>query len=235
MEIVVALGVMSWSTLILTFGISFGEGEVGLPDWAIWLGLLGYPTLSMAAVTYSVRLRARRSAMAHLLPLAVVIAPVLAPLVDWDTAAAMPICSTTVTPEMTGDLETDLVGAWQSTTGEEDWHHPLAYIAGQGEEGDPQGSIWPGRRTWMFRPDGTGHVWWEYGAPGQAYANSEEFVWGVADGRLIVNDLPPAELNALFEGALLLAPVDDTIDPHRGVVLHACDLDLPQDVRGYGS
>lgn len=147
----------------------------------------------------------------------------------------MPICATTVTPEMGGDLQDDIVGAWNARTGEEHWHHPLAYIAGQGDEGDPQDSIWPGSRTWMFRSDGTGHVWWAYSVPGNAYANDEEFVWDVSKKRLIVNDLPPAELVVLDEDALILAPLDESVDPDEGVILRACDLDVPEDVRGFDS
>lgn len=146
-----------------------------------------------------------------------------------------PICATTATPQMTGDLQGDIVGAWNATTGEENWHHPLAYIAGKGEEGDPLVSNWPGGRTWMFRSDGTGHVWWAYSVPGNAYSNDEEFVWDVAEDRLIVNDLPPAELLVLGEDALILTPIDESEDPNDGVVLRACDLDVPKDVRGFDS
>jgi len=232
-EVVVALGVMFWATLILSFGLAFGEGEVELPDWAIWLGLVGYPTLSMAAVIYAVRLWARRSATAHILPIAIMIAPLMAPLLGYGEDA-MPICSSFVTHEMTGDLETDLVGAWRSRTEGGEEQHPIAHLAGQGEEGDPPQSTWPGRRIWMFRPDGTGHVWWANEGPGFAYANDEEFVWAVTEEKLIVNGLPPAELDVLDEEAFILASIDDTTDRDEGVAMRACELEIPEDVRGYG-
>ncbi len=45
------------------------------------------------------------------------------------TVCELPICSSSVAHEMTGDLATDLVGAWKGTTGEDGWHHPIAYMA----------------------------------------------------------------------------------------------------------
>jgi hypothetical protein len=86
----------------------------------------------------------------------------------------------------------------------------------------------------MFRPDGTGHVWWANEGPGFAYANDEEFVWAVTEEKLIVNGLPPAELDVLDEEAFILASIDDTTDRDEGVAMRACELEIPEDVRGYG-
>jgi hypothetical protein len=52
----------------------------------------------------------------------------------------LPVCSTTVTQEPTGDLASDLVGAWSGTTDEAVWHHPIAYMAGTSEVGGDAGA-----------------------------------------------------------------------------------------------
>lgn len=150
------------------------------------------------------------------------------------TVSELPICSSSVAHEMTGDLATDLVGAWRRPTREGGWHHPIAYMAGQGEENDPKQSNWTGGRIWMFRPDGSGHVWWVYNEVGcGSYENDEEFVWEVVEEKLIVNDLPPAELEPWGEETFRLIPSEDTVDPSRGLSMRACDLDLPDEVKGF--
>lgn len=145
----------------------------------------------------------------------------------WAEVAELPLCATTVTREPTGDLAVDLVGAWSGTTDESGWHHPIAYMAGEGEEGDPHRDKYTGGRVWMFREDGTGHVWWVLNDPGIAYENDEEFVWEVVGGELVVNDLPPATMEALGDEAYVLHPVDESVDAGMGVVMHYCDLEVP--------
>lgn len=150
----------------------------------------------------------------------------------WAEVAELPSCATTSSREPTGDLAVDLVGAWKGTTGEGGWHHPIAYMAGQGEEGDPPQDKWTGGRIWMFRTDGSGHVWWVNNDPGIAYENDEEFVWDVVDGQLVVNDLPPATVEIRSPTRALIHPFDESVDPLSGVGLSRCDLSVPEGMEG---
>lgn len=142
--------------------------------------------------------------------------------------APLVLCTSTVTQEPTGDIAVDLTGSWQGVTDERAWHHPIAYMAALPEAGDT------GARTWMFRDDGTGHVWWAHdGGETRDYWNDEEFVWNVVDGRLVVNDLPPATIEVYSDANFLLHPIDETVDPEEGLLANRCDLDVPEDVRGF--
>ena len=140
--------------------------------------------------------------------------------------AEIPICATTVTQEPTGDLTVDLIGSWTGTTDEERWHHPVAYL-GAGEDQPDTGG-----RIWMFRPDGTGHVWYGSSFPGEAYENDTEFTWEVVEGRLVVDDLPPATVEIRASVDAILHPLDESVDPLRGVSMIRCDLEVPEGVRG---
>lgn len=139
----------------------------------------------------------------------------------------LPVCSTTVTQEPTGDLASDLVGAWSGTTDEAVWHHPIAYMAGTSEVGGDAG-----RRIWMFREDGTGHVWWRVSTEHGTFGNDEDLVWEVLDGTLVVNDFPPATVEVYSDDNFLLHPIDETVEPEEGVVTRRCDLAVPEGVRG---
>jgi hypothetical protein len=146
--------------------------------------------------------------------------------------AELPLCASAVIREPTGDLAVDLVGAWSGTTGEGGWHHPIAYLAGRGEEGDPPRDEWTGGRIWMFRDDGTGHVWWVNNDPRIANENDVEFVWEVVDGELAVNDLPPATVEVRSPTRALIHPIDESVDPLSGVGVSRCDLSVPEGVEG---
>ena len=143
------------------------------------------------------------------------------------TVYELPLCSSTVTQEPTSVLATDLIGAWNGTTDEASWHHPIAYMAALPDEGDRGG------RIWMFRDDGSGHVWWVLNAGETgSYENDEEFVWEVVDERLVVNDFPPATVEVYSDDNFLMHPIDETVDPEEGLVARRCDLDVPEGVRG---
>lgn len=159
----------------------------------------------------------RRGALPLILPL------VAGACVVVSEGPELPMCATTVTREPTGDLAADLVGAWKGTTDEKQWHHPIAYMASDGS----------GRRVWMFREDGTGHVWWRTSTEATNYGSEEEFVWEVADGQLVVNELPPATMDIQDAEHLIVHPVEEGVDPSRGVRLIRCDLDVPEEVGGF--
>ena len=127
----------------------------------------------------------------------------------------LPTGATTIAREPTGHLASDLVGAWIGTTDEAQWHHPIAYMVSDGS----------GRRIWMFRVDGTGHVWWRVSAEHGRFGNEEEFVWEVVDGELVVNEIPPATMDIQDAEHLIVHPVEEDVEPSRGVRLIRCDLD----------
>jgi hypothetical protein len=139
----------------------------------------------------------------------------------------LPTCATTVTQEPTGDLAVDLVGAWKGRVAGVPGQHPIAYMASTsaGDEG--------GRRVWIFREDGTGHVWWRNSTEDRDFGNEEEFVWEVVDGHLVVNDFPPATMDIQDAEHLIVHPVEEGLDPSRGVRLIRCDPDIPEGVRGF--
>lgn len=142
--------------------------------------------------------------------------------------AQLPLCTTTVSQEPTGDLASDLVGAWQGTTDEEQWHHPIAYMVALPEAG------FPGGRIWMFRDDGSGHLWWvQGGGETRDYENDEEFVWEVVENQLVVNDLPPATVEVRSPTRAIIHPLDPSVDPLRGTGISRCDLEVPDGVRGF--
>ena len=140
--------------------------------------------------------------------------------------AEIPICATTVTQEPTGDLTVDLIGSWKGTTDEERWHHPVAYLGAGEDQPDT------GRRIWMFRSDGSGHVWYASSFPGEAFENDTEFTWVVVEGRLVVDDLPAATIEMRTTIHALLHPLDQSVDPLLGISMIRCDLVVPEDVRG---
>ena len=180
-----------------------------------------WPIARVPAQMESFRSPAKRRAIA-LIPIALLAVSCSGP------EYALPPCSTTITQSMTGDIASDLVGAWSGDTDEASWHHPIAYMAALPDEGDRGG------RIWMFRSDGTGHVWWVLNASGSgSYENDEEFEWRLDNGRLLVNSFPPATLDELDQEALLLHPVDPSVDPSQGVVMHRCSLEVPESVRGF--
>lgn len=89
-----------------------------------------------------------------------------------------------------------------------------------------------GRRIWMFREDGTGHVWWRVSTEHGTFGNDEDLVWEVLDGTLVVNDFPPATVEVYSDDNFLLHPIDETVEPEEGVVTRRCDLAVPEGVRG---
>jgi hypothetical protein len=83
----------------------------------------------------------------------------------------------------------------------------------------------------MFREDGTGHVWWHVSGEDGRFGNEEEFVWEVVDRKLVVNDLPPAVVDVYSDDNFLLHPIDETVEPERGVLAGRCDLEIPEGLR----
>ncbi len=136
------------------------------------------------------------------------------------------ICSTDADRPPTGDLAVDMVGSWRGVTSDAniDRHHPIARFA-PGEGGGA------GSRTWMFRSDGTGHLWWVWGDESGDIWSDGEFVWEVVDGMLVVDELPPATIDIRDHKHLVL-PVEDGIDPDRGVSVRRCNLEVPDGIRG---
>lgn len=142
--------------------------------------------------------------------------------------AELPLCATTVSQEPTGDLAADLIGAWGGRTGSGDWHHPMAHMAALPDAG------FTGDRIWMFRGDGSGHVWWvQSGGETRDYENDEEFTWEVVDGELVINNLPPATMEIRDDEYLLVHPVEPSVDLSDAVLIRRCDLDVPDGVRGF--
>ena len=84
----------------------------------------------------------------------------------------------------------------------------------------------------MFRSDGSGHVWYASSFPGEAFENDTEFTWVVVEGRLVVDDLPPATVDIRSMASAILHPLDQSVDPLLGISMIRCDLVVPEDVRG---
>lgn len=136
----------------------------------------------------------------------------------------LPDCPTTVEKEPSGDLASDMLGAWYgSVSPVGSHHHPLTAFAADGVGVD---------QYWMFRDDGTGHVWWAYSGKGGADDDDFEFDWQVVDGRLVVEDLAPAEVT-MSASSLVIHAIDTEVNPNAGWVWSRCDLDVPEGIRGF--
>jgi hypothetical protein len=125
--------------------------------------------------------------------------------------------------EPTGDVATDILGAWSDLGSEDEWDHPLASF-------DDTKNL---HKVWMFRDDGTGHMWWVLNdAGGSSEEGDIEFQWQVAEGQLVVDDLPPADVSFPLPSVVLIHPIDESRDPVQGVAWNRCELTVPEGVRG---
>lgn len=116
--------------------------------------------------------------------------------------------------EPTGDLAEDIVGGWHQSSG--GGAHPLG------------NSLGSGRRVYLFRDDGAGHLWWAIKTESSNDGGNQPFRWTVEDGNLIVNDLPPAVVEVVSAGALLRT-LDDPDATSDVVVWSRCDPDVIED------
>lgn len=138
--------------------------------------------------------------------------------------AFLPECPTTVEIEPTGDVSIDIVGAWFASGPFDEWDHPLATF-------DDTGGL---DKVWMFRTDGTGHMWWVLNdAGGGSEEGDREFEWQVVDGQLGVDDLPPAELSFTSPSRVLIHPIDASRDAAQGIGWTRCELEVPEGIRGF--
>ena len=116
--------------------------------------------------------------------------------------------------ELTGDLAEDLAGGWFDDGGSRDDAHPMLDLPPLGE----------GQRVWLFREDGTGTVWYEASAPEGDIEEEASFTWTTEDGRLVVDDFPPAELEWVSDGRFRVLPPDD-IEGGGPQVLSRCEIE----------
>ena len=117
--------------------------------------------------------------------------------------------------ELTGDLAEDILGGWYQSSG--GGAHPLSHSLGSG------------RRVYLFREDGTGHLWWALTLENSDDGGDQPFRWTVEDGNLIVNDLPPAVVEVISAGALLRT-LDDPDATSDVVIWSRCDPEVPDDL-----
>src|SRR5690606_31323888 len=64
-------------------------------------------------------------------------------------------------------------------------------------------SLGSGRRVYLFRDDGTSHLWWSVKTKRSNDGGNQPLRWTVENGNLIVNDLPPAVVE-IGSGAALI-------------------------------
>ena len=138
-------------------------------------------------------------------------------------APFLPECGGNVEQEPTGDLATDIVGAWSGSPSASPEHHPIAHL------GQTFGGI-EGHRVWMFRSDGSGHVWYGTEFAGGAVDNDVSFLWRIdEEGLLVVDDLPPGDFDI---GTPVSAALFGAGEPRRTLSLIRCDLVVPDGIRG---
>jgi hypothetical protein len=134
--------------------------------------------------------------------------------------AFLPECPIGPDRAITGDLATDVVGSWRGTSQHYLDDHPMTRFL------DSAGAD----QLWMFRADGTGHMWWASTAEGQGIEDDGELEWSTEDDQLVVEDFPPASVT-VDTSTLFIHTTDDPAG-NTGLLLHRCELEVPNGVRG---
>lgn len=115
--------------------------------------------------------------------------------------------------EPNGDVAQAILGGWYQSSAV--GAHPLS---------DSLGS---GRRVYLFRDDGTSHLWWSVKTKRSNDGGNQPLRWTVENGNLIVNDLPPAVVE-IGSGAALIRTVDDPDATSNVLSWLRCDPKVPE-------
>jgi hypothetical protein len=127
----------------------------------------------------------------------------------------LPTCAT-VERESTGDLEADILGGWSQLPGAVSGDHPVGRFG-------TTDSVF---RVWLFEVDGTGHLWYGANEEDGPHQGEVSFTWQIENGKLIVDDLPPATVDIRSATHLLIEPIDGR-PLTQGVGWNRCNPEVP--------